>query len=296
MHVDDPRHRRDCRANGGRLVSGPQIRAQAAGEAAGPRPQFEVASIKQNRSAELDASLNFPRGRFKAWNLRSRSMIAFAYHVRGFQVTGGPGWVDSDKYDIEAKVDEAETERIEKLPFHERMDQYKLMLQSLFAERFQLKVSHQTREGPAYALVVTKDGPKFHGNIAGDQSSKGVTGIDGVTWRSHAMGIGPGELRGYGISMAELAGELSGQVSRRVLDRTGLKGDYDISLHWTLDPGASPMGTGRGNSGADGSPLPDSSGPSIFTAIQEQLGLKLEPTKAPVGMIVIDHIERPSEN
>ena len=275
------------------LVRGPQILARG-GEAAGPRPQFEVASIKRNRSGELNRGVSTPRGRFIGRNLLIRPSIAWAYRIPSFQVIGGPGWLDSDDYNIEAKVDEAETEKIEKLYSLQRRDQIRLMLRSLFAERFQLKVSHQTREGPAYALVVTKDGPKFRGQIPGDESSKGVTVPSGVTSRSHAMGAGPGGLRGLGISMAELAGSLSGQVGRPVLDQTGLKGVYDILLHWTPEPGA--MVLGRGNSGADAAPLADISGPSIFAAIQEQLGLKLEPTKAPMEMIVIDHIERPSEN
>jgi uncharacterized protein (TIGR03435 family) len=278
------------------LVNAPEIQALATQTTAGPLPSFEVASIKLNRSGELNGGMSTPRGRLTAWNARIRNYVAFAYHVQTFQVTGGPGWVDSDKYNIEAKEDEAVTEKIEKLPYQQRMDQLRLMVQSLLAERFQIKVSHQTREGPAYALVVTKDGPKFQGQKPGEQYPNGIAGPNGVPMGSHAMGLGPGGLRGQGISMAQLVGALSGQVSRRVLDQTGLKGVYNISLHWTPDPGANPMATGRGISGADAAPPPDSPGPSIFAAIQEQLGLKLEPTKAPVEIIVIDHIERPSEN
>jgi uncharacterized protein (TIGR03435 family) len=272
------------------LVSGPQIHAQSVGEAAGPRPQFEVASIKRNRSGELIRGVSTPRGRFIGRNLRIRPSIAWAYHVQSSQVIGGPSWLDSDDYNIEAKVDEALTQD-EKLPFPQRMDQLRLMLQSLFAERFQLKVSHETREGPAYALVVATDGPKFQVQRPGEKASRRVTGPDGVTSQSHAMGLGPGELRGFGMSMAELVALLSGQLGRPVLDETGLKGVYDILFLWT----PTPMATGFGISGSDASSV-DPSEPSIFTVIQEQLGLKLEPTKAPVEVIVIDHVERPSEN
>lgn len=260
-----------------------------------PTPSFEVASIKLNRSGAHNAGVWCPRGRFIATNTRIRTLIGFAYHIPTFQVTGGPGWLDSDHYDIEAKQDEAVVDKEEKLPFQERMNQFRFMLRSLFAERFNLKLSHQTRELPVYALIVAKGGHKLLEQKSGEQYPNGIIGANGRPMGSHTMGVGPGGLSGQGVFLAEFVGMLSQQLNRAVVDQTGLKGAYDISLHWTPDPSANPMRPGHGTSGAD-APLPDSSGLSIFTAIQEQLGLKLESTKGPVGILVIDHIERPSEN
>lgn len=173
------------------------------------------------------------------------------------------------------------------------------MIQSLLADRFKLKVSHSTRELPVYALVVAKTGPKLHDAKPGDTYPNGIKGPDGrPVGGAGMMRMRPGQLIGQGFSIASLAGLLSQQLGRTVMDQTGLKGNYDFTLQWTSDqrPVAMPAGPVGVSSGADGVPPSDSSGPSIFTALQEQLGLKLESTKGPVDIIVIDHIERPSEN
>ncbi len=150
------------------------------------------------------------------------------------------------------------------------------MLQTLLAERFQLKFHRETRELPAYLLVIAKGGPKLRRSGEADNVH-------------YSLRIRSNELTGHKVPMQQFVGALSGQLNRPLLDRTGLQGDFDFSLHYTPDDGSMPD---------DGSAV-DPNAPSsvsIFTAIQEQLGLKMERTKGPVSVLVIDHIEKPTEN
>ena len=230
-------------------------------------------------------------------------LIAWAYAgislpLRDDQLSGGPSWISSERYDIDAKLDDSQVEPLEKLPSEQRILQIRLRVQSLLADRFKLVVRDETKEVPVYALVIAKNGPKLQEAKPGDTYPNGIKGPDG---RPHGMWwMEGGQLTGQALPMGSLVMILSQscQVGRTVLDQTGLKGKYDIALKWT--PDQSPAGMFQGPSGAkpsaESTPPPDSSGPSIFTAIQEQLGLKLESTKGPAKAIVIDHIERPSEN
>ena len=263
-----------------------------------PLPYFEVASIKLNRSGDRRGGFRLLPGRFTAINVRTQLLVSFAYGVQNFQVLAGPNWIESDGYDIDAKVEDSLAEKIAKLPPGQRADQFRLMVQSLLANRFRLKVSHETRDLPVYALVVAKNGPKLQEENSGTTYPDGVKGANGAPLGPHTMGMRPGQITGQGVSMAELAMILSQQVSRRVLDQTGLKGNYDFTLKWAPEqnPDAAPMGRESGRPTIDGNLPAGSFGPSLFTALPEQLGLKLESTKGPVEVFVIDHIGRPSEN
>jgi uncharacterized protein (TIGR03435 family) len=172
------------------------------------------------------------------------------------------------------------------------------MVRLLLAERFKLSVGHGTKEFPVYALVVAKNGPKLQQQKPGGNYANGIKGPNGLAMGPHTLGMRPGQLTGQGVSMAELIMILSQQLERIVLDQTGLKGNYDFTLQWSPDQTSSAIvqGPEGGKPVVDNTPPPESSGPSIFTAIQEQLGLKLESTKGPVDVLVIEHIERPSEN
>ncbi len=155
------------------------------------------------------------------------------------------------------------------------------MMQSLLADRFKFKSHEDSKEAPAYALVVGKGGPRLKPNV------------EGAEGRS-MMRLGHGQLTATRVTMDGLAGQLANHVGRPVINKTGLSGEYDVELEWTPDPGQSgPFG---GPPPGEAPPPVDSSGPSIFTAVQDKLGLKLEGTKAAVKMIVIDAIEKPSEN
>lgn len=216
-----------------------------------------------------------PGGRFNASNLTAKQLIEQAYGVRDFQLSGAPGWADSEHYDIEAKADtEGPLTR----------EQIKVMVQALLADRFQLKIHKESKELPMYALVVGKNGPKLKESTS-ERSS---------------LRLGRGMLTAEKVSVEMFAGELARQVGRSITDKTGLKGNYDFKLEWTPDAsesfGPNGAGPGPGPGGPDAPPPPDPNGPTLFTAVQEQLGLKLESTKGPVEILVIDHIDRPSAN
>jgi uncharacterized protein (TIGR03435 family) len=279
------------------LLSVLPVHAQSTQTTSGPVPSFEVATVKPNRSGDQRLLIEMPLGRFITTGTTTKFLIAYAYKVKAFQVSGGPSWTDSERYDIDAKVPDSVAERAFKVPFDQTKQQYLLMVQALLVDRFKLKVSYQTKELPVLALVVAKSGPKVREAKPGDAYPSGIKDSDGRaigrTWR-----MARGQLIAQGISMESLGGVLSQYLGRTVLNQTGLKGDYDFTLQWTPDYRESEMlkGSEDARPETDNAPLPDSTGPSIFTAIQEQLGLKFESQKAPVQVLVIDHVERPSEN
>lgn len=263
------------------LLSTPPVRAQSPQPATTQALSFEVSSIKPNKSDDMRVMLRITPDGLSAIGVPAKFLIEFAYNIKDFQVSGGPGWIDSEKYDIDAKMDESNIEAIKKMPRDQAVEQRRLMLQSLLADRFKLKVTHSSKELPVYALVVAKSGPKL--SQAADTSAPAGAGPKGQ------LRFTPGELTGTGISISGLANQLSRELGRNVVDKTGLTGNYDFTLRWTPEQPAAPGAAGD-------APPPDSSGPSIFTAIQEQLGLKLESQKGPVELLIIDSIERPSEN
>jgi uncharacterized protein (TIGR03435 family) len=208
-------------------------------------------------------------------------IITEAYRVRNIQIIGGPGWLSTDRWDIEARP---KAEDVASTPPASKVDptqpsQQSLMLQSLLEDRFQFKFHRETRDLPVYELAVAKSGPKI----------KVSTGVP--PGRPRLRG-GHGNLEAYEISVGTFVYFLSPQLDRIVLDRTNMKDLYDINLKWT--PQTASLSTRV--SPADGDPpaVPDQL--SIFTAIQEQLGLKLEATRSPLEVLVIDNITKPSEN
>jgi len=200
---------------------------------------------------------------------------------------------------------------LQKLPRNQSAERYSAMVQSLLADRFKLRSSREKKDFPVYELAIAKNGPKLHESKPGDAYPNGIKDFEG---RGHGklLRIEPiegGQLRliGQGIPIVgpvgsgppgSLMGVLTDVLGRTVMDQTGLKGIYDFTLQWAPDQSQAATLTGpEGTKPAtDNQSQPESSGPSIFTALQEQLGLKLESTKAPVDVLVIDHIERPSEN
>jgi bla regulator protein blaR1 len=292
------------------LVNAPRVHAQTpttsgSPTASSPPLSFEVASIKPNHSGDMRLGIMFQPGRFTTTGATVKQLIALSYDVRDFQVTGGPSWISSDKFDIDAKEPEGLSDELEKLSPDQRHDKMGMLIQSLLADRFGLKVSHATKDLPVYALVVAKGGPKLQEAKAGDTYPNGMKGPDGhPLGHGNFMRLGLGELEGQSVPVTFLAQELARQLGRNVLDQTGLKGSYDFTLKWAPDPSSMAMMQGPPGGGPppgagpapdSGSP-PDASGPSIFTAVQEQLGLKLESTKGPVDILIIDHVQQPSEN
>lgn len=234
------------------------------------QPSFEVASIKPSNSADRRPMFNVSGGRFTAVNVTVKSLIKVAYGIKDFQISGGPGWAGSDLFDITANAES---------PAH--MDQFALMLQSLLAERFQLIIRHETREMPVFALVIAKNGPKL---TEASQSAAPV------------FKIRRGLLAAPKANLAELAYQLSNFLGQSVLDKTGLTGKYDLKLEWAPDENQVAMFSAMGVPEGNGAPSPDWPGPSLFTALEEQLGLKLESEKGPVEILAIERIEKPSAN
>jgi uncharacterized protein (TIGR03435 family) len=222
---------------------------------------FEVASIRlhtdQVRMVGLDIS--GPRVTISAFSVSN--LVEYAYNLKMYQVVGGPDWATSDRYDIVAKAEgDAALTR----------DRMRPMMQALLADRFQAKVHRETRELPVFALVRAKNGAKLREN--NDPEAK-----YSMAMRSPKQDVFTTTTKG---TMQQLADQLSGNIRRPVLDKTGLTGTYDYTLEWLPDNAAAA----------------DSNLPSIYTAVEEQLGLKLEATKAPIEVVVIDHVEKPSAN
>jgi uncharacterized protein (TIGR03435 family) len=240
------------------------------------RPSFEVASVKPGDPNERRVSiLMTPGGRFTTTNASLKMLIGFAYDVRNHQISGGPNWLDSEKYNIEAKPDNTVTIA----PGPAGAPQIRLMTQSLLADRFKLTLHRETKEEPVYELLVAKGGPKLK---EATETAKGA---------QQGLRTGRGEINGMAAPLSLLAQMLSQQLGRSVIDKTGLTAKYDFTLTWTPELGQFP-----GGDRPDAPPPPDPNGPSLFTAVQEELGLRLESTKGPVEILVIDHAEKASEN
>jgi bla regulator protein blaR1 len=251
---------------------------------------YEVASIKPEKSdIMMFRIMNTPDGFDGSTTLRM--LIRIAYGVEDNQIAGSPAWVNSEKYEIEAKMDQTTAEKLKKLSEAQMEPARQQMLQTLLADRFKLTIHRETEELPTYSLIVGKSGAKLHETQAGDTYLDGIKDQNGHSG-NHMMRVGRGELTAQSIAMDQVAHLLTQQVGRTVIDHTGLKGNYDFTLHWTPDQSVPLNGPGGGPDNATAS----ESGPSIFTAIQEQLGLKLESQKGPVEIIVIDHVEKPAEN
>jgi uncharacterized protein (TIGR03435 family) len=221
---------------------------------------FDVASIRPHKGEVVMVGGQFSGPRIRLVALTLTDLAGNAYHRERYQITGGPSWMNSERYDVQANAP-GETAPTQ--------DDLRRMLRALLADRFQLKVHMETKELPTYALVAGKNGPKLKESTAGEYSQS-------------ASGNRTAHMAFVKATMEQLAGNLYYSVGRPVFDKTGLRGFYDFTLDWTPDYG--------------GPPTADSNGVNIFTALQEQLGLKLEPQKAPIEMLLIDHAERPSEN
>jgi uncharacterized protein (TIGR03435 family) len=289
------------------VVNRTQIQAASQAQNVGASaPVFEVASIKPSKSGgsfgagggkamfEKEIPGWSSPDRFSARGEALLTLIQMAYGIhQARQISGGPNWIDSEEYDVEAKVDKAEADTLQKLSPDQRNIEQQRMLQALLADRCKMRVHHGTKLLPVYALVIAKNGPKLRVAKPGDAYSKGIQD-EGHPAGAETLESGPGQLTGQAIPIALLVQQLMDQPEldgRLVLDQTGLTGTYDFKLQWTPERLRS-----NPSQGPDAALPPDSSGPSLFAALQQQLGLRLESTKGPVDSVVIDHIERPSEN
>jgi uncharacterized protein (TIGR03435 family) len=252
-------------------------------------PAFVVATIKPSdpNRAEDDGHIGLsPGGSFDAKSQSLKELIEFVqdfgYYDVDQRIVGGPKWIVSAKFDIEAKCDEETARAFRKMPLRQQLRVEQNMVQALLADRFKLRTHHEMRRLAVYALVQEKNGLKIKPSAkAGEEDPGGAEGA-------------PGNWQGHGVTMAELASDLSAlpEIGGRIVtDKTDLKGRFDFTLKWTPDPtmGAMPPGPDSGVKS-------DSSAPSLLTALREQLGLKLEMTKEPVDVIVVDAAELPTPN
>jgi uncharacterized protein (TIGR03435 family) len=257
-----------------------QIPAVSHSEAAANSPVFDVAAIRQNNSDHTARSHIYYSpgdGSFRAINVPMKMLLQFAFGLPETRIIGGPDWLSSIKFDVDAKADSSIDARMSTLSGDDARQEKQKMVRALLADRFKLIDHMETRELPIYILAPAKGGSKLQ-----PSKSNGTT-VD--SWNNKI------DVRGGDNTVALLAEELSKRLGRVVIDKTGIQGRYDILLNWTPDDGAAgPLNGGGGISAAA------DSGPSIFTAIQEQLGLKLESQKGPVEVLVIDSVDMPSAN
>ncbi len=271
-------------------LSAPASRAQTKPDAAAPSPsdsaphpiQFDVVSVKMHPPDSKDSRMQLLPDGVRLTNLPVQDLIVQAYGlVLSDQIVGLPNWGNSERFDIEAKVASDDVAAFRKLT----LDQVRSMGRPILTDRFKFVGHEEKRVLPLYALVVAKDGSKLKPSTLSAQDRDARTGLIGMGRASSANGPGMNELTARGVTMDRLASTLSQQgLGRVVLDNTGLTGKYDFKLSWAPE-----------NVAADTNST-DTSGPSIFTAVSEQLGLKLEPQKGPVPTLIIDHIEAPSSN
>jgi len=254
----------------------PQGASTAASNAAPAKViSYDVVSIKRSKPGATGSSVRIMPDGFIFSNCLLAIMISGIYGNRPDLISGLPGWANSVSYDVQAKVAPEDMESYSKLHERERMR----MSQQFLEDYFKLKAHIETREIPIYELVIAKGGPKLHEASSVD-AVDAIKLPDGTPMKSFGSWMGRGQLGGHQVLVSFLVSPLTEATGRSVVDKTGLTGKYDVTLKWNPDPE---------NASADASP-------NIFTALEEQLGLKLQSAKGPVKSLVVDHVERPAEN
>jgi len=249
--------------------------------------QFEAASIKPSAPQEMGkirvGISMLPGGRVSMSGVTVKLLMQQAYGIRDFQIVGGPAWVGTERYDITAKPEDAANQ-----------EQVKLMVQALLADRFKLQFHRETKELPTYALVVGKGGPKIKPFVQADGDSTPADSNGSGRGRGGMMRMmGRGHFEANGVPVSALANQLAQALGRTVIDKTELKGNYDFKLDWTPDENQQGM---MKPPGGEAPPPSSGDGVSIFAAVQEQLGLKLEGSKGPVEILIVDRVEKATEN
>jgi uncharacterized protein (TIGR03435 family) len=243
------------------------------------RPSFEVASVRihdPNDSKARDNYQAYPGGRFTSSNASLWMLIHYAFQLQPYQIPDLPKSIKSEHYDVDAKPAEADA----------NFDNIPLRLQGLLEDRFQLKYHWETRELPIYSLVIIKSG-KLRASILKSDCPPPLANPEWLPKDAPCGGLenSSGHTKGYNLTAGDLAANLSWLLSKPISDKTNLAGRYDVELRWT--PESVEMRSDASS---------EHEAPNVFTAIQEQLGLKLQPARGPVRVFVIDHVEEPSGN
>jgi uncharacterized protein (TIGR03435 family) len=242
-------------------------------------PPYDVISIHPHNAMDDNTMFNSRPGNFVATNGTLKQLISYAYGVREDLITGLPSWADTAHFDISAKVSDFNPDAFKNLTREQRES----MLLPMLADRFHVKAHTEVKTLSVFNLVVTKDGPRFKRNppppIDPDDPKKGQEGRGNIN-------INNDDMTATAVPLSTLAEVLADQLSHTVIDKTGLTGDYDFRLKWTSED----QSNNTADNGTTDRP------PDLFTALQEQLGLKLESTKGPVTTLVVDHADQPTPN
>jgi uncharacterized protein (TIGR03435 family) len=233
---------------------------------------------------------------FTGKSITMQMLIREAYGVQNYQITGAPEWIKSEMFDVDVKAGKSTADELQKLNPEQRKLEQQRMLQALLADRLNLTLHRETKDLPIYELFIATDGPKLQEARTGDSYSNGLKGPGGEPGTGVILIMGrEGPIKGQGVSITSLVNLLSFRLGRTVIDETGLLGNYDFTLQWAPDGAESaiPNGSDVDTQAGDTKPSLDSSTPAILTAIQEQLGLRLESQEGPTEILVIDHVETP---
>jgi len=261
-------------------IGKPVVEVWFAAENSAQLPSFEVASVRADYSG-LSFNSRITAGRFVMERWRVKDLIEYSYDVKEPQVLGGPKWIESERYDVEAKLQDSDVTKEQNLPHEERISQ--LRVRELLSSRFGLKVHRSVKDLPVLALVVAKNGPRFaeakaSSNTDADKNGRQVNmTMDG---KELVLSLENAPLRYLALALSGQP-EIEGRI---LVDKTRLTGNYTLKLKWEKQD----LATASGAS--------ERSGPTLFTALQEELGLKLESRKEPIDVVVIDTVERPSQN
>ncbi|ADW70297.1 TIGR03435 family protein [Granulicella tundricola] len=241
---------------------------------------YDVVSVKPNKSGPNGMSWGSTADGYRATNVSLGMLIQSAWNLKTEDLIYGlPKWDHDARFDVEGKMDADAVATLKQLPPKEARVQRDLMMQNMLIERFHLQIHHDIKQLPVYNLNVAKGGLKVKEADPANAYPEVKMGSSRVAGAGSMM-FGPGQFTGNAVTLAALADNLSGTLSRLVIDKTGLTGKYDFALKYAPDD----------------APTTNDPGPSLFTALEEQLGLHLESTKGPVDTIVIDHLEQPTEN
>ena len=267
------------------LLATPHLSAQQPSQAVttASQPVYDVVSIRENKSGANNVSIRGGGASFVATNITLITLLMNAYNIREDLISGLPGWANSTHFDVNAKVSDPDIAALKNLAREQRQ----AMMLTFLQDRFHLRAHIEVKTLPVYDLVLAKAGSKLKENTTLPSQTPGAPGPGKppANMKPGSMWISNSQMTAVGISTSNLASNLAFQVQRNVIDKTGLTGKYDFTLNWR------PLELeGKADAGAD------DSAPDLFTALQEQLGLKLEPSKGPVDTLVVDHVEMPTEN
>jgi uncharacterized protein (TIGR03435 family) len=247
-------------------------------------PAYDVVSIKQNKSGDGGMSMSAVSASFKGTNLTMVDLVMNSYDLTSSDLIFGlPGWTRSTHFDVYAKIVSPDMKQIDNLTDEQR----EAMILAILKDRFHFQAHLETKTLPVYDLVVAKGGAKFTGGNGPDAVTAAALAKRNIT--VGGMVTYNGEITAGAMPLSSLVSNLTNAVGRTVVDKTGLTGKYNFELKWNPEQGVQ---ANADNGQAD----PENSAPSLFTALQEQLGLKLQSSKGPVETLVVDHIEMPSEN